>query len=120
MPKLLLALLSAALVLVGVSACSTTESLPVSDGTVIIDVRTPAEYQAGHLEGSINIDLSSADFATEIEKLPTDGEYIVYCQSGNRSAQAFALMNEQGFQNVRDAGGITGASAATGIGIVTY
>lgn len=118
MPKLLLALVSAALLLVGVSGCSATESLTVSNDTVIIDVRTPAEYEAGHLDGAVNIDVSSAGFATEIATLPADGDYIVYCQSGNRSAQAVALMQDQGFDNVRDAGGISKASQATGIGIV--
>ena len=119
MPKLLIALLSAAVLLVGVAGCSATEPLTVSADTVIIDVRTPAEYDAGHLDGAVNIDVSSADFATEIAMLSTDGDYIVYCQSGNRSAQAVSLMREQGFKDVRDAGGISSAAETTGISIVT-
>ena len=118
MPKLLLALLSAAFLSVGLTGCSAAESLTVSDDTTIIDVRTSAEYEAGHLDGAVNIDVSSSDFAAEIQKLPADGHYVVYCQSGNRSAQAVSLMHDQGFTNLQDAGGINSASDATGIRIV--
>jgi len=86
---------------------------------VIIDVRTPEEYAEGHLEGAINVNLQSGSFEQEIAEQPLDGTYIVYCRTGNRSAQAVAIMTELGFGDVTDAGGVSDASAATGIPIVT-
>ena len=81
----------------------------------IIDVRTLAEFEVGHLEGSVNIDLRSADFDAAITKFPLDGNYIVYCASGNRSAVAVDRMTELGFDSIIDAGGVSEAADATGI-----
>jgi phage shock protein E len=78
----------------------------------VIDVRTPAEYAAGHVEGAENIDLSAATFRQQLEALDKDEEYVVYCQSGNRSATAADKMAELGFTEVVDAGGIVSLQAA--------
>lgn len=101
------------------SACAPAEPVELSDSAVIIDVRTPAEYAEGALEGAINADVSSGAFDALIADLPTDGEYLVYCRSGNRSAQAADRMKAAGFTNVIDAGAIGAASTATGLPIVT-
>ncbi len=69
-------------------------------GVDIVDVRTPAEYEAGHVSGAVNVDVLSSDFATQIEALPRDGSYAVYCRSGNRSAVAAEQMAAAGFTNV--------------------
>ncbi len=81
----------------------------IADGDVeVLDVRTPSEYDEGHLEGATLIDFYEPDFAERIGELDRDTEYVVYCRSGNRSAQAVALMAEQGFTAVNDVdGGIT-------------
>ena len=117
--RLLLAALAAAVLVTSLAACSTTPSVEVADDAVIIDVRTPAEYAEGHLEGAINVNLQSGSFEQEIAEQPIDGTYVVYCRSGNRSAQAVAIMTDLGFTEVTDAGGITQASSATGIPVVT-
>lgn len=117
--RLVLATLAAAILVTSLAACSTTPSVEVPDGAVIIDVRTPEEYAEGHLEGAINVNLQSGAFEQEIAEQPLGGSYIVYCRTGNRSAQAVAIMNELGFTDVTDAGGVSDASAATGIPIVT-
>lgn len=79
-----------------------------SPGWVILDVRTPAEFSAGHLTGASNIDFEGADFGTRIGALDHDGTYVVYCRTGNRSGQATALMHERGFRHVYNVtGGIT-------------
>lgn len=104
---------------VGLTACAASEPLEVSSQTVIIDVRTPAEYADGHLDGAVNIDLNSGMFDENISALPTDGDYILYCRSGNRSAQAASIMGSAGFTNVVDAGSVGSASQATGIPIVS-
>ena len=102
------------------AACAPTASEPmtVDAATVIIDVRTPAEYAAGHLEGAVNLDVQSGAFDAAIAELPTDGDYIVYCRSGNRAATAAAEMARSGFTQVRNAGGLDAAASATGLPIV--
>lgn len=94
---------------------SATETVP----NVIIDVRTPEEYAAGHIEGAVNIDLSSESFGESIAALDMSDSYGVYCRSGNRSAQAAARMTEAGFTDVRDLGAMSDAAQALGREIVT-
>ena len=76
----------------------------IADGAVVIDVRTPAEYEAGHLDDALNIDFNAPDFKGQIGKLDRDGSYVVYCKSGNRSGQAKAVMDQMGFTDVYDGG----------------
>jgi rhodanese-related sulfurtransferase len=69
---------------------------------VVLDVRTPLEYAEGHVAGAVNIDVSSPSFGDEIAALDPDATYVVYCRSGNRSADAAAQMAEAGFTEVYD------------------
>lgn len=85
---------------------------------MIIDVRTPAEFAGGHLDGAVNIDIQSADFTSRIESLDRNGSYVVYCRSGNRSGMAMAQMLDMGFTDVSNAGSVEEASAALGIAVV--
>ncbi|MGZ8804328.1 MAG: rhodanese-like domain-containing protein [Microbacterium sp.] len=104
----------------GVTACTAaTSTVEISEETIIVDVRTPEEFATGHLEGAVNVDLQSGDFEGQITSLPVDGEYVVYCRSGNRSAQAVDIMTTNGFEDVIDAGGIDAAASATGLAVVT-
>ncbi len=74
----------------------------------ILDVRTPAEFETGHLSGSINIDFRSADFESKIGSLQKDGKYLVYCRTGHRSASAMSVMKSKNFIEVYNMlGGIT-------------
>lgn len=86
---------------------------------VIIDVRTPEEFELGHLEGAVLINFKDSSFDAKIAELDPNAEYIVYCRSGNRSAQAAARMREAGIGNIVDLGSLENASAKTGIDIVT-
>lgn len=90
----------------------------VSAGTVIIDVRTPEEFAAGHLDGAVLIDIKHPSFDAEITKLEATASYIVYCRSGNRSAQAVDRMRAIGIENITDLGSLENASAQTGVAIV--
>jgi phage shock protein E len=76
-----------------------------ADGRVLIDVRTPAEVAEGALAGAVNVDLQGSDFVAAISELPRDDAYFVYCRSGNRSAEAIAIMRELGFTDLVDGGG---------------
>ena len=68
----------------------------------IIDVRTKAEYQDGHVAGSINIPLTEIQSRlNELKEM--EGELILCCASGNRSGQAAAYLNSIGI-NCRNGG----------------
>lgn len=90
-------------------------ALVEQDGVVVLDVRTPEEFAAGHLDGALNVDVSSPQFTDRLAELDTDAPYAVYCRSGNRSAQAVTLMQQAGFEQVAHLdGGITAWSADGG------
>lgn len=75
-------------------------------GAVLIDVREVAEYQDGHISGSVNIPLGT--LLNQIAEAVNDKEQtiIVYCRSGNRSKKAADELLQQGYLNVYDLGGI--------------
>lgn len=120
--KVLFALLATLSLAFTVAACSPQTNAPaepiVDANTVIIDVRTPEEFAAGHLENATLIDLNSGQFHAAVPQLDPDASYVVYCRSGNRSSQAVALMKEAGIAKVTDLGSLENASKATGIDVV--
>jgi rhodanese-related sulfurtransferase len=90
---------------IGVRAVPATEAVAMLASRVIIDVRTPDEFAAGHIAGAVNIPVEAADFGTRIAELDPQEPYLVYCRSGRRSALAADLMATAGFVDVVDAGG---------------
>jgi phage shock protein E len=112
----------------GISACSSSSPssssspaagahLTASDfstamkapGTVVLDVRTPAEFASGHLPQAKNIDIEGSDFAAKIAALDKSTTYAVYCRSGNRSGVAMEQMAAAQFTHVYDLAGGIGA-----------
>jgi phage shock protein E len=84
-----------------------------SPGTVIIDVRTPEEFDAGHVQGALNIPVESPDFAAQVSGLDPAITYAIYCRSGNRSAVATSEMASMGFMHLYDLeGGFVDLEAA--------
>lgn len=82
------------------------------DGVTVIDVRTPAEFEAGHLPNAININVEDPAFAEQIAQLDTTGTYAIYCRSANRSRVAEEIMLGAGFENVFGLeGGVTALDA---------
>ena len=69
-------------------------------GFVILDIRTPGEYQSGHLKDAVMIDYYSKSFMENIGRLDRDKSYLVYCRSGNRSARSMDLFKELQFQKI--------------------
>jgi sulfur-carrier protein adenylyltransferase/sulfurtransferase len=63
----------------------------------LLDVREDYEYEAGHISGSKHIPLGQ--LAERLNELPRDGQLIIHCKSGARSAKALALLTEKGFSN---------------------
>ncbi|GAB2775307.1 rhodanese-like domain-containing protein [Salinimicrobium soli] len=68
----------------------------------LIDVRTPEEYAAGHIEGAHNIDFLAEGFLKHFENFDKNKPVYLYCRSGNRSAKASAQLIEAGFKNIID------------------
>lgn len=69
-------------------------------GVVVLDVRTPDEFNEGHIQGAMNIDVEASNFADEIAKLDKTKTYAVYCHSGNRSGVATKAMAKAGFAHL--------------------
>ena len=91
----------------------------IDNGAEVIDVRTPAEYAAGHIDGAVNIDIASPDFAAQVSALDPSAPYAVYCRSGNRSASALAEMAAVGMTGSYHLGGGIGAWQSAGGEVVT-
>ena len=73
--------------------------------SVLIDARDPKEYAAGHIPGSVNVPAGSIHMVdTEIPDLDTP--VYVYCLSGARSSRAVASLQNMGYTNVKNIGGI--------------
>lgn len=81
------------------------EEIKTVTGALLVDVRTPQEYAAGHIPGSINIPL---DRILDIKNVIGDKNtpLYVYCRSGRRSSQAAAELEKAGYRQVVNIGGI--------------
>lgn len=88
------------------------ELLASGSALTLIDVRTPTEYTAGHIEGAVNSDLEGGAFSQYIADLDKDATYVVYCHSGRRAKLAAEAMVAAGFTHVYDLGGIIDWQAA--------
>ncbi|MGY6562954.1 MAG: rhodanese-like domain-containing protein [Luteibaculaceae bacterium] len=73
---------------------------------VLLDVRTPSEFNSGFIPGAVNIDFYSANFDSEIQKLDKSKTYYVYCRSGARSSGACSKLEAQGLKSYNLSGGI--------------
>lgn len=83
------------------------ENLQNSSNAVILDVRTPAEWEDGIIPGAVlsNI-MDGPEFVASMDKWDKSKEYFVYCRSGNRSGQACRYMAQNGFTSYNLEGGI--------------
>jgi len=66
----------------------------------ILDIRTPGEFQSGHLAKSFLIDFYSKSFADQLSRLDKEKTYLIYCRSGNRSTKSLEIFKNLKFQNV--------------------
>ncbi|MDG1393307.1 MAG: rhodanese-like domain-containing protein [Flavobacteriaceae bacterium] len=78
------------------------KELSVLEGIQLIDVRTPGEYQKGHVSNAKNIDFLDANFERNIQYLDPKKPIIVYCQRGSRSAKCASKLIAKGFVKVYD------------------
>ncbi len=89
--------------------CSQSSSKPITEFSqtdfksgILIDVRTPEEYQQGHIDNAVNIDWMDTSFDSRVQNLDKDKTIYVYCKKGGRSAKAFDRLKSLGYDNVID------------------
>ncbi len=70
------------------------------NNAVLIDVRTPAEFQGGHIESAKNIDYNNPNFESELGKIDKNKTVFVYCLSGGRSSATVSSLENKGFKNI--------------------
>ena len=73
------------------------------EAPLLVDVRSPGEWEASHVEGAVNIPLR--ELPARLDELPTDRELITMCQTGYRSSTAASLMALAGRSQIADAEG---------------
>ena len=82
----------------------------------VVDVRTEAEWDTGHLEGALHIEWQNIlNISSDIQK---DEEIFLYCRSGNRSGKATKILVDAGYLNAKNAGSIEDASELLDIKII--
>ena len=86
---------------------------------VILDVRTPDEFNAGHIAKASMVDYESQDFNAKISELDRNRKYLVYCRTARRSALAVKVMKDLGFREVYDMAKGINQWEAEGLTVVT-
>jgi len=76
------------------------QKLIAAKKVVVLDVRTPKEFAAGHIAGATNINFLSADFAKALSGLDPNQTYLVHCAVGGRSTQALPKIEPFHFQSL--------------------
>jgi rhodanese-related sulfurtransferase len=87
------------------------------EGAFMLDVRTSEEWAAGHIPGAVLIPLDQ--LSTRSGELPGDQEIVIYCRSGNRSAQALTLLSGAGLANIYSMDGGLNSWIVGGYEVVT-
>jgi rhodanese-related sulfurtransferase len=71
---------------------------------LLLDVRTPEEFNSGHIAGAVNIAVEQ--LSERLSEVPQDKPVVLYCRSGNRSGQAAQILERAGYTQIYDLGGI--------------
>ncbi|MCY7356129.1 MAG: rhodanese-like domain-containing protein [Rudanella sp.] len=74
--------------------------LKTQPGVVVLDVRTPGEFQSGHLANALNVDFRSPDFAQKLARLDKSKTYLVHCAVGGRSSRTLPKLDSLGIKRV--------------------
>ena len=74
----------------------------IREGAFLVDVRTPAEFSTGTVKGAVNIPLDT--LGSQISRFRNKGNIVVFCRSGNRSAEAKNILDGHGIRNVTNGG----------------
>ena len=113
--KALLSILSG-IVLLAISGCGSTESkISMENNAVLLDVRTPAEYQKGYLQGAINLPQADVDARAATVVPAKDTPVYVYCRGGREATMATEKLLKQGYTNVHNLGAMKDARQRLGL-----
>lgn len=118
MRRLLVLVLALSVLVAACSSDTTTQSIELvspadaaqviadaPEGLVVLDIRTPDEFNAARLADAIMMDFYADDFAAQLDTLAKDVPYVIYCNSGNRSSEAVKTMEDLGFVEVYEIDG---------------
>lgn len=83
-----------------VNSAQANELIQKNKKIVVLDVRTPDEFELGRVKGAINIDMLQTDATSKISKLDKTKTYLVYCRTHHRSDNAVNFMMQHGFKNI--------------------
>lgn len=94
------------------AGCGNPSSLPITDFSqegledyTLLDVRTPEEFSAGHIDNAVNINWYDTDFVDQLKVVPKEHTLYVYCAKGVRSAKATSLLDSLGYKAIDLKGG---------------
>ncbi len=85
---------------------------------VILDVRTPEEFDTEHIESAVNIDFYSENFRDELDTLDKEKVYLIYCRTDRRTGESLSMMRELGFTEVYNMDGGINSWKAEGFSTV--
>lgn len=84
---------------------ATLQAEMAKNGVQLVDVRTPQEWNSGHIQGAVHVDWFSDDFKARILELDKEKPVRLYCAAGGRSEDARIMLREMGFKEVKDLDG---------------
>lgn len=84
----------------------------IRDGAYLVDVRSAGEFASGSVKGAVNIPLER--IGSELGRFKGKSNVVVFCRSGNRSAQAKKILEQNGFANVTNGGTWQNVNACIG------
>jgi rhodanese-related sulfurtransferase len=86
-----------------INVTSARDMVSSNDDAIIIDVRTPIEFQMSHVTGAVNVDVQDETFWDNAAELDKNKTYIVHCTKnpeGGRSSRALTTLQSLGFKNL--------------------
>ena len=83
-----------------IKAMEAAKMLEKNPDMMVLDIRTPGEFNSGHIPTSINIDYKAENFELEIKKLDRSKPYLMHCRSGRRSTAALDTFRKHGFDHI--------------------
>ena len=83
-----------------IKAIEAAKMLEKNPDMMVLDIRTPEEFNSGHIPTSINIDYKAENFELEIKKLDRSKPYLMHCRSGRRSTAALDTFRKHRFDHI--------------------
>lgn len=101
-----------------VSARQAHQLLQSDPAIIVLDIRTPREFNSGHIEGALNINFFDRDFRDRVAQLDPTRTYVMHCAAGGRSDNSIRILRNAGLTNVFHMGGGTSEWRREGLPLV--